>query len=65
MSKEILKFVDIGTEKNKFYHHKTPILLRDVDIEEVLVSNKIPLREKTINTLLVTCTIIIKLSHYI
>ena len=65
MSKEILEFVDFGTEKSKFYRHKTPILLRDVDIEKVLVSNKIPLREKTINTLLVTCTIIIKLSHYI
>ena len=31
---------------NKFYCHKTPILLRDVDIEKVFVSNKIPLCKK-------------------
>ena len=33
-------------EKNKFYHHKTPILLQDVDIEKVLVSNNISFGEK-------------------
>ena len=26
---------------NKFYHQKSPFLLKDVDIEKVLVSNKI------------------------
>ena len=30
----------------KFYHHKTPIFLGDVDIEKVLVSNKISFGEK-------------------
>ena len=35
------------------------------DIEKVLASKKISFGEKTINTLLVTCTIIIKLSLYI
>ena len=52
-------------KKNKFYCHKSPIHLTDVDIEKVLVSNKISLGEKTINTLLVTCIIIIKLSCYV
>ena len=33
-------------EKNKFYCHKTPILLQDVDIEKVLVSNNISFGEK-------------------
>ena len=46
MGKEILTFGDIEIEKNKFYRHKTPILLRDVDIEKVLVSNKISCGEK-------------------
>ena len=41
MGKEVLKFEDIQIEKNKFYRHKTPIFLKDVDIERVLVSNKI------------------------
>ena len=38
--------MNIEIVKNKFYRHKTPILLGDVDIEKVLVSNKIPSGEK-------------------
>ena len=64
MGKEILTFGDIEIEKKKNYCLKTPILLKDVDMEKVLVSNKISLGEKTINTLLVTFIMIIKLSHY-
>ena len=58
------KFGDIETEKNFFYRNKTPIFLKDVDIEKVLVSNKISfsdkisINEKTISTLLVTCIMI-------
>ena len=46
MEKEVLTFGDIETEKNKFYHHKTPIFLGGVDIKKVLVSNKISFGEK-------------------
>ena len=46
MGKEILTFGDIEIEKNKFYRNKSHVLLRDVDIEKVLVSNKISLGEK-------------------
>ena len=46
MGKEILKFGNIEIEKNKFYHHKSLIFLKNVDIEKVLVSNKISLGEK-------------------
>ena len=46
MSKEILTLENIETEKNKFYRHQTPIFLGDVDIEKVLVSNKISFGEK-------------------
>ena len=46
MDKEILMFWDIEIEKNKFYFHKTPIFLKDVDIVKVLVSNKISSGEK-------------------
>ena len=65
MDKEILTFGDIEVEKNNFYHDKSSIFLKDVDIEKVLVSSKIFSGEETINTLLVTCIIIIKLGHYI
>ena len=33
-------------KKKNFHQHKTPICLRDVDIEKVLVSNKISFIEK-------------------
>ena len=65
MGRKILTFGDIETKKNKFYHNKTPTHLKAVDIEKVLVSNKISFGKKTINTLLVTCIMIIKLNHYI
>ena len=40
MSKEILTFDNIKIVKNKFYHHKTPAPLKDIDTEKVLVSNE-------------------------
>ena len=46
MGKEILTFGNIEIEKNKFYHHKTPTFLGDVDIKKVLVSKKISFSEK-------------------
>ena len=46
MGKEVLRFGNIEIEKCKFYPHKSPILLGDVDIEKVLVSNKISFSEK-------------------
>ena len=50
MDKEILTFRDIEIEKKI--------------TAKVLVSNKISFGEKTMNTLLVTYIMIIKLSHY-
>ena len=51
MRKEILMFGDIEAEKHKFYHHKSPTFLEDLDINNVSVSNKISSGEKTINIL--------------
>ena len=45
MGKEILTFGDIEIEK-KFYRIKIPVPLGDVDIEKVLLSNKISFGEK-------------------
>ena len=39
-------FGDIEIERNKFYCTKTPFFVKDVDIEKVLVSNKISFCEK-------------------
>ena len=63
MGKEFLTFGDIEIEKNKFYHHKNPILLKDVDTEKVLVSNSSG--EKSFTYFIDTCITIIKLNHYI
>ena len=41
MGKEILTFDDIEIQTNKFYRHKRPVPLRDIDIEKALLSNKI------------------------
>ena len=46
MGKGILAFGDNEIENNKFYRHKSPVSLRDVDIKKVLVSNKISSGEK-------------------
>ena len=46
MGKEILTFKGIEIEKNEIYLHKIPIFLGDVDIQKVLVSNKISFGEK-------------------
>ena len=46
VSNEFLTFGNIEIENNKLYHHKIPIVLGDVDIEKVLISNNIYFGEK-------------------
>ena len=41
MGKENLTFGNIQIEKSKFYRYKSPVLLKEVDIEKVLISHKI------------------------
>ena len=65
MGKKILMLANIEIKNTKFYRHKAPVFLKNVDIEKVLVSNKVSFSEKSISTSLVTFIIIIKLSYYI
>ena len=58
MCKKILTFGNIEIEENKFYDNKN--LTSKI---KVLVSNKITFDEKNCKYLLVTCIMIIKLSH--
>ena len=46
MGKDIFTFGDIKIKRKKVYCYKKPIFLENVDIENVLVSNKIFSREK-------------------
>ena len=64
MGKEILAFSDVEIGKNKFNGHKSPLLLKNVDIEKVLVSKKISSGEKYCNYF-TGCIITKKLNHYI
>ena len=63
MGKEILTFGNIEIEKKKKFATIRPIFLEDLDIEKILVSNKISFGEKTIRTLLVACIMVVKLNH--
>ena len=63
MGKEMLMLGNIEIKKIKFYCNRTPISLKYVNIEKVIVSNKISFGEKKpINFLLATFIMIIKLN---
>ena len=53
MGKEILTFGDIELAKKKkeFYYNTSPVPLKDIHIEKILVSKKISSGKKTLNTL--------------
>ena len=46
MDKEVLTCGNTEIEKNRFYRHKAPIPIGDIDIEKVLVSKKTYFGEK-------------------
>ena len=60
MGKETLTVGDIEIEKNKFCNHKSPFFKTNLYIEKVFVSKKNSCGENIMNTLLVTCIMIIK-----
>ena len=60
---EILTVGETEIENDQFYRYERPIWLEDFD--KILVSNKISSVEKSINTLLIMCMMIIKLTYYI
>ena len=46
MENTIIKFSDIETQKQKFYQHEGPISTKNVDIDKVILSNKVPFDKK-------------------
>ena len=36
-----MKFDDVGTEECEYHQYKSPILINDIDINEIVVSNKL------------------------
>ena len=49
MGEEIISLGDIDIEKHKFHSYKNSILLNDVDLDSILISNKI----SSVNVLLI------------
>ena len=43
---EIIKFGDIETQKQKFHQHKAPILITNIYINKIVVSNKVSFDKK-------------------
>ena len=48
MEKTIIKFDDVKIPKQKFYQHKRPISIKNVDIDKIVVSNKATFGKKKI-----------------
>ena len=46
MEKTIIKFVDIEIKKQKYHQHKRPILIKNIEINITVVSNKIFFHKK-------------------
>ena len=46
MEKKIVKFGDLEIEKQTFHQHKTPILIENIDINKIAVSNKVSFGKK-------------------
>ena len=40
MEKTITRFGDTEIKKQKFYQHKIPILIANIDVNKIVVSNK-------------------------
>ena len=51
---KITKFCDIDIQTQKFYQHKQPISVKNIDIIKIVVSNKFSFGKKKINILLAT-----------
>ena len=51
MEKTIIKFGDIEIEKQKFYQHKKPISIKDIDINKIIISNKVSFGKKGFNNI--------------
>ena len=41
MGKTIINFGNIEIEKQKFYKNKSPISIKDIDINKIVVSNRV------------------------
>ena len=43
---KIIKFGDIEIQKQKFHQHKRPIAIKNIDMNKIVISNKISFSKK-------------------
>ena len=46
MDKNVIKFGDTEIEKHKFHQRKSPISINNIDINKIVVSDKVSLEKK-------------------
>ena len=63
MDKNVTKFGETEIEKHEFHQRKNPILIYNLDINKILVSNKVYSVKRVLNILLVT-KMVKKLNRY-
>ena len=63
MEKAIIKFGDVEIKKQKLDQHKRPVLIKNIDINKIVVSNKVSFG-KSLNISLVIKIIKLSLSTY-
>ena len=51
---KIIKFVDIEIQKQTFHQNKEPNSIKAMDINKMVVSNRVPLVKQVLNILLAT-----------
>ena len=49
MDKKIVKVDDTEIQEYKFHRHNSPISINDIDINEIVVSNKLPFVKRNIS----------------
>ena len=54
MNKEILKLSDCDIEKREFHYSKYPIYIKCLDIDNIIISNKVSFGKKAMNILFVS-----------
>ena len=47
MDWKVVKFGDTEIEKQKFYQHKSRILMKNINIDKIVVSNKVSFNKKS------------------
>ena len=52
MDEIIIQFDDTETEKYKFHQNRSPISINDIDINKILVSNKLPFSNQDLKNII-------------